>query len=342
MRRGTPRTQVLRPPDQATDDEAAADREQDPRHDLPSSATRSTAACHRTLGAGSDGTGPKSTFGRFVRTRDAYTRFGGGRLPPTAAREGALRPARTDLRPLREAPLVRTRPALAPLPRLPHRRPGPARQVLDVATGTGAVALELLPQKAARVVGLDQSPEMLAEARRRAAGRGPARRGRGRPPAVPGRLIRRAHVHLPAALRRRSRATLRELARVVRPAARSPGSNSACRRTRPRESSWRLYVGVGLPLAGRLISPGWQEVGDFLGPSIEKLWRGFPLERLLELWRRGRDRGRSLPTAEPRRRDRHLGSPSMSAEARPAFYALGREAGATTSRCCTRRTRSGI
>src|SRR5437899_7569245 len=44
---------------------------------------------------------------------------------------------------------------------------GPGDTVLDVATGTGAVARELLRQKGCTVVGLDQSPEMLAEARRR-------------------------------------------------------------------------------------------------------------------------------------------------------------------------------
>jgi SAM-dependent methyltransferase len=44
---------------------------------------------------------------------------------------------------------------------------GPTDTVLDVATGTGAVAGELLRQKGCTVVGLDQSPEMLAEARRR-------------------------------------------------------------------------------------------------------------------------------------------------------------------------------
>jgi demethylmenaquinone methyltransferase/2-methoxy-6-polyprenyl-1,4-benzoquinol methylase len=48
---------------------------------------------------------------------------------------------------------------------------------------------------------------------------------------------------------------------------------------------WRLYVSVGLPLAGRLISPGWREVGDFLGPSIEQFWARLPLDRLLDLWR---------------------------------------------------------
>ena len=44
---------------------------------------------------------------------------------------------------------------------------GSTDTVLDVATGTGAVARELLRQKGCTVVGLDQSPEMLAEARRR-------------------------------------------------------------------------------------------------------------------------------------------------------------------------------
>src|SRR5947208_17029002 len=44
---------------------------------------------------------------------------------------------------------------------------GPADRVLDVATGTGAVALELLRQKGCSAVGVDQSAEMLAVARER-------------------------------------------------------------------------------------------------------------------------------------------------------------------------------
>src|SRR2546425_2656246 len=44
---------------------------------------------------------------------------------------------------------------------------GPRDTVLDVATGTGAVARELLARTGCTVVGLDQSAEMLAEARRR-------------------------------------------------------------------------------------------------------------------------------------------------------------------------------
>ena len=38
-----------------------------------------------------------------------------------------------------------------------------------------------------------------------------------------------------------------------------------------------------LPL-GRAVSPGWAEVGDFLGPSIRDFWRRFPPERLRGIW----------------------------------------------------------
>ena len=47
---------------------------------------------------------------------------------------------------------------------------------------------------------------------------------------------------------------------------------------------WELYVRLVLPLAGRLLSPGWHEVGRFLGPSIRDYEARLPLERQLELW----------------------------------------------------------
>ncbi len=164
-------------------------------------------------------------------------------------------------------------------------RAEPSDTVLDVATGTGAVAAELIRRRHCTVVGLDQSPEMLAEARRRL------------PAGV--RLVEGNADHLPfddasfdaltfTYLMRYvddPGATLTELARVVRPG----GSIAALEFGVPpnpvARELWRLYVRVGLPLAGRLISPGWREVGDFLGPSIEQLWARLPLGRLLDLWR---------------------------------------------------------
>src|SRR5436190_23634748 len=44
---------------------------------------------------------------------------------------------------------------------------GPGDEVLDVATGTAAVAIELARRTGCSVVGLDQSAEMLATARTR-------------------------------------------------------------------------------------------------------------------------------------------------------------------------------
>jgi demethylmenaquinone methyltransferase/2-methoxy-6-polyprenyl-1,4-benzoquinol methylase len=162
---------------------------------------------------------------------------------------------------------------------------GPDDTVLDVATGTGAVALELLRRYGCRVVALDQSAEMLAEASRRL------------PPSV--RLVEGDAERLPFddasfdaltvtyLLRYVDDvgATLRELARVVRPGGTLASLEFAVPRNPLAHALWRLHVGVGLPAAGRLISPGWASVGSFLGPSIRGFWRRFPLERQLELWR---------------------------------------------------------
>ena len=40
-----------------------------------------------------------------------------------------------------------------------------------------------------------------------------------------------------------------------------------------------------VPVAGRLISPGWHEVGRFLGPSIRAFHAAYPEPALLALWR---------------------------------------------------------
>jgi demethylmenaquinone methyltransferase/2-methoxy-6-polyprenyl-1,4-benzoquinol methylase len=161
----------------------------------------------------------------------------------------------------------------------------PDQTVLDVATGTGAVVRELLRRYGCRVVGLDQSAEMLAEARRRLpesirlvegdAERLPFEDGEFDALTVT-YLLR--YVDDPAA-------ALRELARVVRPGGRIASLEFAVPENPVAHTLWRLYVGVGLPLAGRLISPGWASVGSFLGPSIRGFWRAYPLERQLELWR---------------------------------------------------------
>lgn len=161
---------------------------------------------------------------------------------------------------------------------------GPSDTVLDVATGTGAVALELQRQKGCTVVGLDQSAQMLEIARQRLPG---VRLVEGDADQLPfpdasfdgltfTYLLR--YVDDPAA-------TLRELARVVRPGGAIAGLEFGVPPNPLARPLWRAYVHMGLPAAGRLISPGWRSVGDFLGPSIEELWERIPPARMLELWR---------------------------------------------------------
>jgi demethylmenaquinone methyltransferase/2-methoxy-6-polyprenyl-1,4-benzoquinol methylase len=161
---------------------------------------------------------------------------------------------------------------------------GSGDRVLDVATGTGAVALELIRQKGCAVVGVDQSPEMLAVARKRL------------PAAV--RLVEARAERLPfedAAFDGLTvtyllryvgdpGATLAELARVVRPG-RTVASLEFGIPAGIWHPLWRLYVGGVLPAAGRAIAPAWREVGEFLGGSIRDFWRRYPLQRQLELWR---------------------------------------------------------
>ncbi len=154
-----------------------------------------------------------------------------------------------------------------------HLAVGKTDTVLDVATGTGLVARELVHRFGCSVVALDQSPEMLAIAAERTRGL-PVRLVEGRAQSLPfadGEFAGLTFTYLlryvddPAA-------TVRELARVVRPG----GTIAMLEFALPGgiwRPPWELWVRAGLPAAGRLISPGWHEVGRFLGPSIRDFWR---------------------------------------------------------------------
>ena len=172
---------------------------------------------------------------------------------------------------------------------LVSRIPAEACRVLDVASGTAAVAIELaLAEPDRSVVGVDQSPEMLAAGRARVEQRGlrdriELREGRAETlpfgdaefDALTFTYLLRYVDDVPA--------TLRELARVVR-----PGGTVAMLEFALPGGAWRplweLYVRVGLPAAGTTVSPGWSEVGRFLGPSIRGFWERWPEPRLLDAW----------------------------------------------------------
>lgn len=166
----------------------------------------------------------------------------------------------------------------------------PSDRILDVATGTGLVAAELVRRYGCSVVGVDQSEHMLARARRRL-GREP-HLGRhvelvaGEAERLPfadgefdgltvGYLLR--YVDDPAV-------TIRELARVVKPGGVVASVEFGVPTLRPARALWKAYTSYVMPTAGRLASAGWYEVGRFLSHSIPDYYERHPIPAQCDLW----------------------------------------------------------
>ena len=169
-------------------------------------------------------------------------------------------------------------------------RPAPGR-ILDVATGTAGVALQLAERTGAEVVGVDLTEPMLRRGRRRVAGT----THEGRIELVLGRaeqlpfpdssfdavtftyLLR--YVADPAA-------TLRELARVLRPDGTMASLEFFVPSHRLFRLGWNGYVSAVLPAAG-FVTGGrdWYSVGRFLGPSIREHYQRYPLRWTVDAWR---------------------------------------------------------
>jgi demethylmenaquinone methyltransferase/2-methoxy-6-polyprenyl-1,4-benzoquinol methylase len=167
----------------------------------------------------------------------------------------------------------------------------PAR-VLDVATGTAGIALRLVERSDADVVGIDLSEPMLRRGAAnvaRAAATTRVQLALGRAEQLPfadatfdaltfSYLLR--YVADPAA-------TLRELARVVKPG----GVVASLEFHVPNgviwHPAWWLYTRVVLPVAGGVTGGReWWNVGRFLGPNISDLYLRFPLDATREAWHR--------------------------------------------------------
>ncbi len=184
------------------------------------------------------------------------------RLGPQARGARAVPRPAAALRPAVGSAQLRTGPALAARSGRARWRRRSGERVLDVATGTGMVAAELIARSGCSVVGIDQSAEMLSAARARFDGPH-ALRGARAPAGAEGRarveLIEGQAEELPFAdgsfdaltftylLRYVDdpRATMRELARVVR--ARRAGRIARVRRAPARDRA----LGVAAVHGGR-------------------------------------------------------------------------------------------
>ena len=165
----------------------------------------------------------------------------------------------------------------------------PAAHVLDVATGTAAVAIAMAKRYGCRVTGLDQSAGMLKTGEHHVALAGLT----GRIELVEGRAeelpfddasfegvtstyFLRYVEDVPAAIR--------ELARVARPGAPVGYLDFGVPPLPPARVAWEGYTRAGLPLAGRAIGHGWLEVGRFLNGSIRRFGERYPPAQLGRLF----------------------------------------------------------
>lgn len=167
-----------------------------------------------------------------------------------------------------------------------------AARVLDVASGTAGVAIQLAARTSATIIGADLTLDMLREGRRRLAatgltGRIPLAAGRAEQLPFPDAsfdaltftyLLR--YVDDPSA-------TLQELGRVVKPGGTMASLDFLAPPGRFWGAWWWLYTRAVLPLAG-LITGGWPwyRVGRFLGPNISEHYRTFPVPSIVDAWRR--------------------------------------------------------
>jgi demethylmenaquinone methyltransferase/2-methoxy-6-polyprenyl-1,4-benzoquinol methylase len=156
---------------------------------------------------------------------------------------------------------------------------------VDVASGTGAVAIALAREHGCRVTGIDSSPEMLATGRERVAAAGLAdridlREGRAERLPFPDRSVDGVTATYVLRYVDEPGAAIAEMARIARPGA-PVGYLDFGLPSGPFRPAWELYTDVALPLLGRVTGgPGWEEVGRFLRGSITRFATAYPPERL--------------------------------------------------------------
>lgn len=163
-------------------------------------------------------------------------------------------------------------------------------RVLDVASGTAGVALQIARRSGADVVGIDLSSDMLRQGAVNVAAAGESARirlvlGRGEQMPFPDAtfdavsftyLLR--YVSDPAA-------ALSELARVLKPGGVMASLEFLVPPNPFWHSLWIAYTRLVLPVGG-LVTGGveWWRVGRFLGPSISRHYRAYPVEWTVQAW----------------------------------------------------------
>ena len=168
--------------------------------------------------------------------------------------------------------------------------PAPGQRILDVASGTAGVALQLARRTGADVVGVDLTEQMLAEGHRRVAAAGRAGQialvaGRAEQLPFPDQSFDSLTFTYLLRYVQDPQATLAELARVVKPGARVASLEFMLPPKPVFHLGWWLYTRFLLPAGGYLTGGReWYDVGRFLGPNISGHYRRYPVSWTVRAW----------------------------------------------------------
>jgi demethylmenaquinone methyltransferase / 2-methoxy-6-polyprenyl-1,4-benzoquinol methylase len=168
--------------------------------------------------------------------------------------------------------------------------PAPGQLILDVASGTAGVALQLARRTGAAVVGVDLTEQMLAVGHRRVAAAGRAGQvalvaGRAEQLPFPDQSFDSLTFTYLLRYVQDPQATLAELARVVKPGARVASLEFMLPPKPVFRLGWWLYTRLLLPAGGYLTGGReWFDVGRFLGPNISGHYRRYPVSWTVRAW----------------------------------------------------------
>lgn len=166
------------------------------------------------------------------------------------------------------------------------------RLTLDVACGPCAVTRALAKRTSSRIVGIDLSADMLGEGaanveRAGLNGRVALVLGRGEQLPFPDATFDALTFTYLLRYVTDPRATMAELARVVKPGGPIANLEFAVPRAPAWHVAWWFYTRCVLPIAGFVTGGrGWFDVGRFLGPSITKHYRQYPVDWTVAAWQR--------------------------------------------------------
>jgi demethylmenaquinone methyltransferase / 2-methoxy-6-polyprenyl-1,4-benzoquinol methylase len=162
--------------------------------------------------------------------------------------------------------------------------------ILDVASGTAGVALQLAERTGARVIGVDLTEQMLRQGQRRVAAAGMRDRialavGRGEQLPFPDASVDALTFTYLLRYVEDPQATLAELARVLKPGGVMASLEFCVPTSALWHPAWLAYTRLVLPAGGLLLGGReWFRVGRFLGPNISGHYRRYPVGWTVSAW----------------------------------------------------------